>query len=175
MGTFLILCRCVISHSAVKWTSCVTRGSTALFALVGRRRRGGLGRGGFWLEASVGSLNQMGRGPGATAAREGVLKKVNVALSCSGKCRFKKKKTAKRKQSQAETACAALRADPPGLQCANDEGSSHSRPAGRPLRPLCTSNKTHGGPTPANLWLPPSPPLYSSSPHYRFFFIAARV
>lgn len=137
MGTFLILCRCFISHSAVKWTSCVTRGSTALSARVGWRRRGGVGEGGSGWKRVWDSLNQMGRGPGATAAREEVLKKVKVALSCSGKRRFKKKKkTAKRKQSQAETACAALRADPPGLQCANDEWSSHSRPAGRPLRPL---------------------------------------
>lgn len=86
-----------------------------------------------------------------------------------------KKNKTKIKESRAEAACAALRADPPGLQSANDEWSSHSRPVGPALRPLCTSNKTHGGPTPADLWPPPSPPLYSSSPHYRFFFIAARV
>lgn len=124
--------------------------------------------GGVLVGSECGKSEPNGTRPRGRGRQRGV----NVALSCSGKCRFKKKKQPKENKAKLKR---RVRADPPGLQCANDEWSSHSRPAGRPLRPLCTSNKTHGGPTPANLWLPPSPPLYSSSPHYRFFFIAARV
>lgn len=133
--------------------------------------------GGFWLEASVGSLNQMGRGPGATAAREEVLKKVNVALSCSGKCRFKKNPKKQPKENKAKLKrrvrrCVLILQDFSALTTSG--AATLGQRDGRsdlfvlPTKHTAVPLQPTSGP-------PPSPPLYSSSPHYRSFFIAARV